>query len=90
MKGVCDMQRPGSEQEEGGTPSMGAKASLERVYFQVYLQSKGLTEESLKALTEQDANKIRREAFLYASMKLAEEESRARFVQDIHGHKTSF
>jgi hypothetical protein len=76
-----------SEQEDSQLSSGGAKASLEKVYFRVYLKSKGLTEESLKSLPEKDANKIRRDAFLYASMKLAEEESRAKFVQDIHGRK---
>ncbi len=77
MQGVCNVQKPESEQEEGKISSLGAKASLEKVYFQVYLKSKGLTEESLKSLPEKDAKKIRGEAFLYASAKLAEEESRA-------------
>jgi hypothetical protein len=67
--------------------SGGLKASLEQYYFKVYLQSKGLTVENLKSLPDDEARKIRRDAFLYASAKLAEEETRARFVQDIHGNK---
>jgi hypothetical protein len=79
--------KPDPEEDGSSLSSPGGKASLEKVYFQVYLKSKGLTEESLKNLPELDAKKIRREAFQYASMKLAEEESRAKFVQDIHGRK---
>lgn len=78
------MQKP--EQEEGKEPQPGVKASLERVYFLTYLKGKGLTEESLKMLPEKEAFRIRREAALYASSKLAEEESKAKFVHNIHGH----
>jgi hypothetical protein len=78
------MQKPELEQENGHRSLLDAKAALEKVYFQVYLKSKGLTEESLKGLPEKEANKIRREAALYASTKLAEEETRARFVQNFH------
>ena len=81
------MQKPTSEQEDGQRSSEGAKAALEKVFFQAYLKSKGMTEESLKSLPEKEANKIRREAALYASMKLVEEETRARFVQDLHRPK---
>jgi hypothetical protein len=81
------MQKPESEFNEDGHLRMGAKASLEKAFFQSYLISKGLTEESLKSLPEKEAVKIRKEAALYASTKMAEEESRARFVQDIHGRK---
>ena len=81
------MQKPELEQDDGQPSSLEAKAALEKLYFQVYLKSKGLTEESLKSLPEKEANKIRREAALYASTKLAEQETRARFVQDLHRPK---
>ncbi len=81
------MPLPESDELNAQDLSLGAKAALERAYFQAYLQSKGLTIESLKTLPENEARKIRREAALYASAKLAEEETRARFVQDIHQPK---
>ncbi len=81
------MQKPEPEEEEGQPSSLGLKASLERVYFLFYLKSKGQTAESLKSLPENEAKKIRREAAIYASTKLAEEENRARFVEDIHRPK---
>jgi hypothetical protein len=81
------MNEPEPDIEDSDHQSHGLKASLEQYYFQVYLQSKGLTVENLKNLPENEARKIRRDAFLYASTKLAEEETRARFVQDLHGNK---
>jgi hypothetical protein len=81
------MQEPEPEQEEGLQPSAGFKASLERMFFKTYLKNKGLTEESLKGLPANEAKKIHREAAIYASMKMAEEENRARFVDDIHKPK---
>lgn len=78
------MQKP--DQELGKESQPGVKASLEKVYFLTYLKSKGLTEEGLKNLPEIEANRIRREAALYASTKLAEQESQAKFVHNIHGH----
>lgn len=78
------MQKP--EQDQGKESQPDVKASLEKVYFLTYLKTKGLTEESLKKLPKEEANRIRREAALYASTKLAEQESQAKFVHNIHGH----
>ena len=78
------MRKPDPMNQERMHQHQGEQTCLERLYIQVYLQCKGLTEESLTSLPEIEANKIRREAALYASMKLAEEESKARFAHNIH------
>lgn len=56
---------------------------MENFHFEAYLKEKGHTLESIKKLTEEEARKIRKEASIYASGKLAEIEIRARFVHDL-------
>jgi hypothetical protein len=60
-------------------------AGLERMYMQVYMRSKGHTLHSVNELPEQEAKCLMAEASVFASTKLAEVETRAQFVQDIHG-----
>jgi len=60
-------------------------AGLERMYMEVYLRGKGHTMHSLHELPEQEAKRLMAEASVFASTKLAEVETRAQFVHDIHG-----
>ena len=59
-------------------------ASLERMYIEAYLHGKGYTMQSLQRMSEEAARQLMIEASAYASAKLAEVETRARFVQELH------
>lgn len=65
--------------------SEGPQSALEKNLIQEYLQEKGHTLESLHLLPKDEAHRLMREACTYASLKLAEVESRARFREEIHG-----
>jgi hypothetical protein len=71
-----DVERCGSE---------GPQSALEKNIIQEYLKEKGYSLESLHKLPEEEAHRLMREACTYASLKLAEVESRARFREEIHG-----
>ncbi len=60
-------------------------AQLERALIVEYLKSKGHTFESLHRLPEAEARLLMTEASLYASARLAEVETRANVVHEIHG-----
>lgn len=61
----------------------GPQSALERKYIQEYLESKGFSLESLGGLPKEEMQQLMREACKYASLKLAEVESRAKFRHDI-------
>ena len=61
------------------------EATLERMHIEAYLRAKGHTLQSLQELPEHEARQLIVEASAYASAKLAEVETRAQFVQDLHG-----
>ncbi|MBI3361327.1 MAG: hypothetical protein HY023_09475 [Chloroflexi bacterium] len=58
---------------------------LEKSLIAEYLRSRGYTVESLRDLPEDVAKRLMTEASLYASCKLAEVETRAHFVHEVHG-----
>ncbi len=67
-------------------------APLERMYIEAYLQRRGYTLHcgdyplrSICDLSESDAKRLMTSASTYASTKLAEVETRAHFVEEIHG-----
>jgi len=60
-------------------------AKLERMYIEEYLRSKCLSLADLKKLPPVEARKLMIEASTWASTKLAEVETRADFVRDLHG-----
>jgi hypothetical protein len=62
----------------------GPQSKLERNYIQEYLRSKGASLESLGELPKAEQQRLMSEASQYASLKLAEVESRAKFRHDIH------
>lgn len=65
--------------------SEGPQSALERKLINEYLQSKGYHLDNLHTLPEDEAKELMIEACRYASLKLAEVESRAQFRQDIRG-----
>jgi hypothetical protein len=65
--------------------SEGPQSALEKNLIKEYLQTKGHSLDSLHRLPLDEAHRLMREACTYASLKLAEVESRARFRDEIHG-----
>ena len=61
------------------------EAALERMYLEEYLHGKGHTLQSLQTLPEEEARRLMVEASSYASTKLAEVETRAHLMEEIHG-----
>jgi hypothetical protein len=68
--------------------SEGPHSTLERRFITEFLQEKGYKLEDLQKLPEQEAKKLMRGACQYASLKLAEVESRAIFREQIRGPTT--
>ncbi len=63
----------------------GPQSTLERKLIKEYLVNKGYHPTDLRKLPKDVARELMIEACRYASLKLAEVESRARFQQKIHG-----
>jgi hypothetical protein len=68
-------------------PPESPEAGLERSYIIEYLAGKGYTLRDLLKMPAHLARKLRIEASVYASSKLAELETRSRLVSDLHGGK---
>ena len=60
-------------------------ARLEKAFIEEYLRSRGYTLKTLHGLPEELVKQLMTEASLYASAKLTELESRAHFVDEVHG-----
>lgn len=65
--------------------SEGPQSALERKLINEYLQRKGYRIDDLHLLPKDEAKQLLAEASNYASLKLAEVESRAKFRKDIRG-----
>jgi len=61
------------------------EAKLATVYIEEYLQQRGHTLESLCTLPKEQAKQLMIEASTYAAVKLAEVDTKARAVKEIHG-----
>lgn len=66
-------------------PRLDQMARLEEELIAEFLEGRGHTRESVRALPDTERHAIMREASLHASMRLTEVESRARYVDDLHG-----
>lgn len=62
----------------------GPQSALEKKYIQDYLESQGTSLEGLGRLPKDEKQHLMREACKYASLKLAEVESRAKFRHEIN------
>jgi hypothetical protein len=60
-------------------------AQLETALIDEFLRTHGLDRHRLQDLPEAQATQLRKEASAYATARLTELESRAHFVQEIHG-----
>ena len=60
-------------------------AQLERAYIEQYLHSVGHSLAEVETLPKAQATELMRAASLYASMRLAEVETRSHLVEDMHG-----
>ena len=61
----------------------GRQSALEKEYIRGYLKTKGYQLADLKGLPKKEAKKLMKEACRHASLKLAEMESRSRFITKI-------
>jgi hypothetical protein len=59
------------------------QSALERELIAEYLRNKGYLRKELLKLPKEEAEKLMKEAYLYASLKLAEIEAKASFRQKI-------
>ena len=62
----------------------GPQSTLEKMLLEAYMEGKGYHLEDLKNLPPEQVRELMKEACAYASMKLAEVESKAQFRQEIH------
>jgi hypothetical protein len=67
----------------------GPQSTLERKLIEEYLLEKGYRLIDLRGLPKAEAVSLMKEACLYASLKLAEVESRAQFREEIRGPSSS-
>jgi hypothetical protein len=58
---------------------------LENALIDEFLRSRDLDSQALRTLSHDDMKRVMTEASAYASARLAEIESRAHFVHEIHG-----
>jgi hypothetical protein len=63
--------------------SKGPQSALEMRFIKEYLYSKGYRLEELKKMPDEEMKELMSEACKYASLKLAEFESRAQFREEI-------
>ena len=59
-------------------------AQLERALIAEFLEKRGFTDETLRALPASERHQLLEQASIWASSRLAEVESRAHFVHDLH------
>ena len=73
------------EQDLEGCADAGPQSAMERRFLEEFLQTRGQTLASLKSLPEEQARRLMTEACNYASLKLAQMESKAHFRETIRG-----
>ena len=72
------------DDDAAGTMS-DPEGRLENAFIEEYLRSQGLDRATLRALPDEEAKRLLVAASVYAAAKLAEVDSRAHFVHEIHG-----
>lgn len=68
-------------------PMEDPEGKLETALIEEFLRARGLDSEALHALPAHEVKRVLAEASMYAGTKLAEVESRARFVHEIHSEE---
>lgn len=69
---------------ENTEPIEDRNAMLENALIEEYLNEKGYTHEDLKKLPAEVVEKLMKEPSQYASLKMEEVASRAKFIKDLH------
>jgi len=64
--------------------TIGAQSALEKKYIQQYLLAQGYRLSDLSGMPSEVSRRLMTEASLYASLKLAELESKVRLRKNIH------
>ena len=72
-----------SKNDDKKEPMPGRQSALEKKYINEYLKTKGYQLPDIKGLPDKEAKQLMKEACRYASVKLAEMESRSRFIKKI-------
>ena len=67
------------------TPIGDPQAQLEIALIDEYLRTRGVSRHNLREIPAEKAAALMREASSYASARLTELESRAHYVEEIHG-----
>jgi len=67
-----------------GLPLHDPERALESMLIEQYLRNHGHTQESLSCLAGEEARRLLADASAYASGRMAEVETRARLMQEIH------
>jgi len=73
-----------------GEPTVRAddpEGQLENALIDEFLRLRGIDTSALHALTQEEAKRVLVDASTYAATKLAEVESRAHFVHEMHGEE---
>ena len=73
--------------ERGDRPLEDPEGPLESALIEEFLRARGLDSVALRTLPQDTAKRVLTEASVYATTKLAEIESRAHFVREIHPHE---
>jgi hypothetical protein len=73
--------------EPDARPLGDPEAQLETALIDEFLRARGLDSAALHAMPEDQAKRVLTEASVYAATRLAEVESRAHFVHEIHRHE---
>jgi hypothetical protein len=75
-----DVMRPPAER-----PLEDPQAELETALIDEFLRMRGVNRQTVREIPEEKATALMREALAYASARLTELESRAHYVNEIHG-----
>jgi hypothetical protein len=73
-----------TKEQQGARSLVAPEAQLENALIDEFLRSRNLDSRALHALAGDELKRVMTEATAYASAKLAEVESRAHFVHEIH------
>ena len=73
-----------TKEQQGARSLVAPEAQLENALIDEFLRSRNLDSRALHALPGDELKRVMTEASAYASAKLAEVESRAHFVCEIH------
>ena len=84
---MCPKTGDPKEPEMPGGLGEGPQSVLEHMIIEAYLAGKNVKLEDLKNLPPEEAQRLMKEACSYASVKLAEVESKAQFSREIHYEK---